>query len=401
MALPLDEIVQALGLQNIPERFLEFCQNGAEPIDLCDVTQMETLEKRYGMLGKYYSTLREVALRVAENESLCTWCGWIAAYVAHAPIADVLAVPLPTPQDSLSVAYLRLLILFGAMPNGIRAYRARGFSEEELRQMLENVLGSRVAISEEISRQDGLDGSGFSWLLHYAQAMIFRAGIFNITPRPLYESSILLRNCVDGRYAVLVLSGTFHRSGIQLNNDDRADTEGSFGAEFNETEDAYMGHRIENARVLSEKECYPKQQWKEIVRQGGGVVGIHIPRDVALTEENIWEGYRIAFKICRERYPEVDVRAVHCSSWMLDSQLESLLGESSKIVRFQRTFLRYPMGNAGAAAYSFVFKCKKPEDLNTLPEHTSLQRKLKAMYLNGETLYAAGGYIPVDELVIS
>ena len=157
---------------------------------------------------------------------------------------------------------------------------------------------------------------------------------------------------------------------------------------------------MENVRVLPELVTYPKALWQEIVRQGGGVVGIHIPRNIALTRENIEESYRLAWRMSRAYYPEVDVRAVHCSSWILDPQLEELLGAESRIAGFQRTFLRYPMGGDGAAVYSFVFNCTKPAELSSLPEDTSLQRKLKQMYLDGGCIYIVGGYVAADELCI-
>jgi hypothetical protein len=312
----------------------------------------------------------------------------------------VVNVPIPTLRDATANAYFRLLIINAAMWAGIDAYRARGFSEAELVEMLPDVLGSRTAVSEMITKTAGLDGSGFGWLLNYAKAQVFRAGIFNITPRPLYESSIFLRNKVSGEYAVLVLTGDFHRSGMTLGSGACEDAEGAYGADFRETEDAFIGRKVENGRVLPTVVTYPKSEWQEIVRNGGGIVGIHIPRGVSMTKEAMEESYRKAFRICRERYPEYDVRAVHCSSWILDPQLEEMLGAESKIAGFQHTFMLYPMGGNGAAVYSFVFNCKQPEDLNDLPEDTSLQRKIKKLYLEGGCIYICGGYVPCDELCV-
>lgn len=393
-------VAKALGIDGVPAEFIAFCEAGGVPVPLCDAALIDEMEKKYSMLGKYYPIVKEVAATVAKDADASLFGGLLAAYIAHAPISDVVNVPIPTLRDATVSAYFRLLIINAAMRAGIDAYRARGFSEAELLEMLPDVLGSRTAVSEMITKAPGLDGSGFGWLLNYAKALVFRAGIFNITPRPLYESSILLRNKVSGEYAVLVLSDTFHRSGMQLGSGGCMDTDGSFGADFCETEDAFIGRRIENARVLPELVTYPKSEWQEIVREGGGVVGIHIPRNVALTKENIMESYHLAFEMCRAHYPEVNVKAVHCSSWILDPQLEELLGAKSKIAGFQRTFLRYPRGGDGAAVYSFVFNCPKPESLAELPEETSLQRKLKSMYIDGGCIYIVGGYVPIDELCV-
>jgi len=393
-------VAKALGIDGVPAEFIAFCEAGGVPVPLCDAALIEKTEQRYSMLGSYYPTIQSVAKTVSKDENVCFFGGLLAAYIAHASIAEVKAVPLPRLADEEANAYFRLLVLNAAMPSGIDAYRARGFSEEAIKETLTDVLGARTAVSEMLTDAPGLDIGGFGWLLFYAKALVFRAGIFNVTPRALYENSILLRNRKSGEYAVLVLSDTFHRSGMQLGSGGCMDTDGSFGADFCETEDAFIGHRIENARVLPELVTYPKSEWQEIVREGGGVVGIHIPRNVALTKENIMESYHLAFEMCRAHYPEVNVKAVHCASWILDPQLEELLGAGSKIAGFQRTFLRYPRGGDGTAVYSFVFNCPKPESLAELPEETSLQRKLKSMYIDGGCIYIVGGYVPIDELCV-
>ena len=51
---------------------------------------------------------------------------------------------------------------------------------------------------------------------------------------------------------------------------------------------------------------------------------------------------------------------------------------------------------SGAAVFSFVF-VRKPANLEDLEENTSLQRKVKKMYLEGDCIHTFSGAIFVEE----
>ena len=50
----------------------------------------------------------------------------------------------------------------------------------------------------------------------------------------------------------------------------------------------------------------------------------------------------------------------------------------------------------GSAVFSFVF-VRKPENLQDLPEDTSLQRKLKKLYLDGDCIHTYSGAIFMED----
>ena len=398
--MDMQRLTHVLGVTEIPEMPSDFWQEQEIRISVTDLSVLRSLEEEYGLLGVYYEPTLECARALSLESELCEWSDRIASYVASHPLSVGARLTVPRPCGE-KYSYYYLLIIASLVRGGIDAYRARGFCEEEIRRALVPSIRDRVAVSEEYNGENGLDRSGFGWLLHYVKAMVFPAGIFNITPRSMYEAAILLRHRESGEFARLVLTGRFHRSGMQLGSGGCKDETGAFDADFQETEDAFIGCEItEGARLLPTRRIYPKSEWQEIARQGDGVVGIHIPRGASLTDENIETSFREAFRLSRERYPEVNVRAIHCSSWILDPQLEELLGENSKIAGFGRHFLRYPMGGDGAAVYPFVFRKKRPEDLSTLKEDTSLQRKIKALYLAGGCIYITGGFVPDDTLTV-
>ena len=84
--------------------------------------------------------------------------------------------------------------------------------------------------------------------------------------------------------------------------------------------------------------------------------------------------------------------AIYASSWIIDPKLEELLGPQSKISAFLKLFVKYPKKADGSSVFMFVFD-GKPEDLQDLEETTSLQRKLKRLYLDGGCIHTYAGII--------
>jgi hypothetical protein len=399
--MTLQEAARILEIETLPETLLQFEATEHPRHDSCDLARIERLEREYGMLGEYFSPVLSCLEAIEGNEALKAYTDAIVSYLYVHSLEEAGALPIELPRDAAVKPYYLLTVLCALIPRGIEEYRARGFSEEEIHTLLDRDIRERVALAEGFSGEKGLPRGAFGWLMHYATAQIFRAGIFNITPRRLrsYEPAILLRNKESGAYAVVLTRGDFHRSGMTLGSGGCKDAEGAFDADFCESEDAFVGRRIADGLATPETVTYPKRLWEVIAKEGDGIVGIHIPRGAALTKVNVLESFESALKLSRERYPEVNVRAIHCATWMLDPQLKTLVGEESKLAGFLNCFLKYPVGGDGSAVYYFVFQTKT-EELSALPENTTLQRKIKSLYLDGGCIYINGGFVADDAFVV-
>ena len=99
-------------------------------------------------------------------------------------------------------------------------------------------------------------------------------------------------------------------------------------------------------------------------------------------------------EIRNTRYPEREkVTCVFGTSWLLNPRLKPLQKPNSRITQFAECFVRYPEKDVDAGSvFSFVF-VRKPEDLNDLPEDTSLRRALKKIYLEGDGIHRFHGAI--------
>ena len=168
---------------------------------------------------------------------------------------------------------------------------------------------------------------------------------------------------------------------------------GAFEACFRETEDCYMGNPIsKKGRCKREEVVLDKSAYTIRLRPGDDCLSVHIPSQGALTEEACRESYERALAIFKGYYPELDVKALHCHSWMMSPELVDILKPESNLLAFQRPYLRFPVKTKGKDVLNFVFKLKF-KTYEDLPEETSLQRSLKKMYLSGQYLYEYGGII--------
>ena len=62
------------------------------------------------------------------------------------------------------------------------------------------------------------------------------------------------------------------------------------------------------------------------------------------------------------------------------------------MTKFMERFVKHPQWNQGTSPFGYVFP-KYVKDLETLPEDTTLQRKLKKLYIEGGCIYGYAGLL--------
>ncbi len=121
-------------------------------------------------------------------------------------------------------------------------------------------------------------------------------------------------------------------------------------------------------------------------------ISLHIPSDADFSPNAVDKSLSEAKNFFEKFYPELKNAEYKCHSWLLDKQLKSMLKENSNIIHFQN---RFEILNDGEIDYEFiewVFNTKS-KDFPTLPEKTSLQKKLKQHLLYGGVIRNAYGRI--------
>ena len=131
------------------------------------------------------------------------------------------------------------------------------------------------------------------------------------------------------------------------------------------------------------------------------VLSVHIPSDAVLGREELDESYSIARQFFSQEKlcPWGKPKAVVCGSWLLAPALNELLPEDSGIRRFAGDYHLYDVDEEDQEFYAWLFGGCKP--MEELPEHTSLQRAVKAHLAARGRLGMARGILTLKAEVVN
>ena len=138
-------------------------------------------------------------------------------------------------------------------------------------------------------------------------------------------------------------------------------------------------------------------EYEAVVEEGQKAISIHIPSDAKLEKELLRQSYLEARRLLPAAFPDFSDAPWGCGSWLLAPVLKEMLPENSRILTFQRGFQvlkTYPDPEFKEWVYKRV---DIPDE--DLPENTSLQRKLKAYLLAGNTFHSGMGMLIEDPYV--
>ena len=369
------DIIATLGITEYPPLLEEIYNAGESLADFSEKT-VDMLDEEYFVIGECKDKIIASYESTKKNEALWEYTKAAAAFLPRVSVDDGAKLILPSVDDE----YYSYLLLIMALPAAIDNYYKRGFTKDQV-----------VPILSSFKDAINLGTKKYHWLRNYTSSVIFKTSLFGITPRRIAAPIMLLKNA-KGEYKILMIDRKIHRDGKIFGSAGYTDEEGSFIADFSETDEFYMGHEVIDARVSREVSKLYKSEWRLITKQGDGMAGVHIPRGSDLSDEKMMKSFKEAFEMTARHYPDFNPKTVHCQTWMLEPKLAEILGPDSKITGFINKFLKYPVKSNGQELFNFVF----PGDFDSyeaLPEDTSLQRKLKAMYIGGEFIHAHAGFV--------
>lgn len=121
-------------------------------------------------------------------------------------------------------------------------------------------------------------------------------------------------------------------------------------------------------------------------------IAVHIPSDANMNKESISQSLDDFNQFRNTYFPEWETVTLTCETWMLMPELKTLLGEKSNVVAFQNLFEMDSLSYEETWYMEWIFPGYEHID-ETLPERTSLQRKLKAYLLEGNKFGIAKGHL--------
>ena len=386
-------IIKKLNLENLPEDFDRYIEKIPEyKENLCSEKLIDDLQEKFDFFGKYFSTVKQAFSELKTDDTLSLYLDAASIYYKENDIASVRLFPIPATDGSLAKDFLSLFIMLPSICDTYDEYRKRGFSHESTLKNLDNFKLNIWVMEEFILGRPAISGVYYRWLSIYAKCLIFNHGGLNFELKTAPKSALFIKNKNTGEVKILINLKGVHRSGMPLGCAGYEDEDGAFSAGFEETETEIIGNPVENYRIQKEKKHFSKSVWEICISPGDDVIGIHIPRNTDLSPDKISLSYKEALEMIKNAYPEFKPKALTCASWLMDPELNRILGEKSKISSFSAPFVRHPNRNNGRDIFGYVFP-SDAKDFSLLPENTSLQRKLKEKYLKGEFIYSYTGAI--------
>lgn len=391
------DIINELGIENYPEKAKEIFEQ-------IDLTNTEFISKEFlnrintefSVFGEFEKEVIEYATLIKDEPELLAWLNIGIEYLRYynGNVAACKAFPMPqTTKNEHTMDIFPLIILLDQIPKAYNRYVARGFSHDDSMRCVSAFANCFKGNCTRFKRVL-LTQMYYSWLCNYVGAMIFNLDGFNFEVRKFSNNAIYIKNKKTSQLVPLILNEKIHKSGYILGAAGCVDEEDSFVAEFEETDDAFIGYTAENGLVVNKKNTYLKSEWEKFIAPGDDMISFHIPKNADFSAEHLDRAFSLGANAAKNYYPDFNLKCIFCVSWLLSPKLKEILSPNSKITAFGDRFIRFPQKDEGKAVFTFVFppNIEKYEDL---PENTSLERGLKNIYLNGEYIYNTPGLFEI------
>ena len=393
----LRQIADRIGLGEYPEELeaiYEKLKDSAQPA--CNLQEIAYLQEKYDLFAEFYDLVMLSAEKINADPDLNLYVRVAVQFNNGCDRMTALQLPAPTMSGRPELDFLMLHITIPRVEASFREMEKRGFSWGAQADARE-AYSRAIRIVRQKTGHPGIDKGYFSWLGMYCRVGVFKTGGFWFEIKQLYPRALWIRNRQTGQLLPLI-RGRFYRDGtMMLGAKNFEAPEAAFDAEFSEDAENFYGHECLENVVARNAAVYPKTQWDCAGRPGEYCLSIHVPPGTDISREATLDACRAGMQWMDRYFPEYTMtRVVFCASWLLNPRLKQLLGEQSRIVQFGECFVKYPIQDAGVGVLNFVFG-KVPEDLTDLPENTSLQRKLKKLYLEGDCIHTYSGALYVEQ----
>lgn len=393
----LRRIADIVGVGEYPQEMEVFYEALEPGVAAVDLDLIEKLQEEFNLFDEFYEQVKDVAVQLNADSVRSAWVRTAAAYAMAGDEAQARKVPTPVSDGTPLMDYLPLYILIPQIPQSAAEYKGRGFTDAEMPKIMDNYKAG-IRITCQHTGRPGINPLYYGWLSLFTKCRLFYTpdGLqFEVKKLP--PSALWLKSKKTGHILPLLLKGKVHASGAQLvGSAGYEDEEGAFDVSFSEDDVKFHGYAVVDNVVETAPRSFSKADWDCIARPGDDCLGMHIPRKADISLGTVKEACAAARRIARERYPECNIGVIDCISWMLNPKLEEIMGSQSKLAGFMNCFVKYPNKDPGTAVFGFVFP-KRYESYQTLPEDTSLRRKLKQLYIDGGCIHGYSGIIAIEE----
>lgn len=365
------------------------------------------LNEEWDVFPKFLDKILLALDKVLENPDLVIFAKTLYYIIDLSPTRaetfKKLDLPLKEGDENEIIGYNLVTVfpIIGHMRRSFESLIKRGIAEKHIKATFKFLDGGINASSKRmkfISYNDWY----FRWGIRYLYEELLRIEHFEFEILPHYNCHARVFENKNDETIVLADGVTIHRDGHILGTAGYKDEEGSFKADFKETDEYFEGCILNKETSLYENKRVrlPKNEWRVILKDGDSVIGLHIPASIPLDDDICRFSFDKAEEVLTRCYPEYSFKAFETFTWLLAPELKTFLKPQSNILNFRKYFTIFPSERAsGMTIFSYVYLCEDVNiDYNLLSEETSLQRSIKKHYLEGKYVHEFNGFFMIGKL---
>ena len=356
----------------------------------------DMLENKYHFIGEFLPVFEKAVKEIDGDEDFELFLVFMALVLndredLRRELGEFVQPVSPENKDDIKYDMLTAFLICAqadlCFENFLQKDFSAEFAEKSMKLLMNGIRGFRL-------RHNGNDGYDLlGWFQHTVEGNLIPFLSLQLHFNNAFYGDVVVFKNKKGEIVALTKEENIHSSGHILGAKFCEDEGNSFKAEFKETESVYIGYPLdEDGLVKNEQVVLDKNEWEIVLKKGDPTVALHIPADASLKKEDTDLFFEKAYEFMEEIGCEY--KAITIGSWLMDTQLTGILKEDSNILDFQKRFKKIGVRSRGESVFKFVFKKPRMDfEIKDLPEDTSLQRKIKEMYLNNKAIYEVIGYI--------
>ncbi len=304
-------------------------------------------------------------------------------------------------EDALGYDLMGIFPLIPLIYEGYCSLKEKNIPEDILIKTYTG-LDSNITASKERAGKTCLLYAYFGWMYLYARGYLLNIGRLNfeLVPSGLCGFGFyVFKNVKTSEVKIMMDNKEIHKSGMLLGSYLAEDKEGMYFAKITETESAYEGYCVNPDKELVEnkKTLLLKSEWQQVLSEKDAIISVHIPGSGKLDVKECELSYKMAEEVFKKAFPQNNLSAFFCESWLLAKELKLMLNENSNILAFKNKYHTFPIVSTGRDVFMFVFKklVNNLEDINfdELPDTSSFTVKIKELYKNGGAVCENAGVI--------
>ena len=355
----------------------------------------------FGLPPECISEVESVCEAIRANPSLVELADLWHFLMCHLPGGRGLSEEvLPPPTGALGerAPVFRIAVLVSCTNHALETYRAMGVSD---RIALDSLRQAGTQMTDYFAKHGVWGMRHLGWTRNYLRAMMFRLSRLAFNTNDYTWAFRVYRHRIAGELRTMCAAGQSYRTDGMADGTNGIKDPNAWVSELEITPDFVRGNPVSPAgEAIREPVTLDLREWEPLIGPGDHMIEIHIPGYSGggkLAWHDCVESYRRALDFFPRHYPNLNLAAFTCSSWLLDPGLAKILPPESNIVRFQSPFHLLPVLGNENQCYGIVFGDANA-DISTSPRDTLLRRAIIDHVSAGNRMRSTAGFMTMAEV---